>query len=92
MEIQNGNDITAKSFLFRILNTALDAYNQTSFEDKDVMSVNISKDAKSFYFDVQEESVENFKALFTEDGMIKYGIGRRSGCRMEEITTTEQLD
>lgn len=48
LEIQNGNPITSKSFLYRILNTALDAYNQTCFEEKDVVAVNISKDAKSF--------------------------------------------
>lgn len=57
-----------------------------------MVAVNISKDKLSFYFDVQEDSIENFKGLFTEDGMIKYGIGRRSGCKMEEITTTEQMD
>jgi len=71
LELQQSSDISNKSLLFRIINTALDAYNQTSFEDKEMMAVNIAKDFRSFFFDIQEDSIENFKALFTEDGMIK---------------------
>lgn len=71
LEIQSGSDISNKSYLFRIINTALDAYNQTCFEDKELVSVNIAKDNRSFFFDVHEDSLENFKACFTEDGMIK---------------------
>jgi len=46
--------VTNKSFLFKMLNTAMNSYNQTIVDDKLISQVYISKDSKSFYFDVHE--------------------------------------
>jgi len=43
-----GEKIQNKSLLFKILNTALNSYNQTEFEGNDINYVKLSKDATSF--------------------------------------------
>jgi len=52
--------VSAKSFLFKLLNTAMNSYNMTLVDDKLVVQVHISKDSKSFYFDVHESYLKDF--------------------------------
>lgn len=47
--------ITAKGFLFKLLNTAMNSYCQSQVDEKLITHIVISNDSKSFYFDVHDK-------------------------------------